>query len=133
MVPAAVLVLPALPLTPNGKVDRRALPAPDWQSGAAHVAPRTALEEVLAGFWREMLGVEQVGVRDSFFRLGGHSLLASRLVARVRGTFQVELPLRRLFESPTIEALAAAVVAGEAKPEQSEKIARVLLRVQGRS
>jgi amino acid adenylation domain-containing protein/FkbM family methyltransferase len=129
MLPAAFLLLPALPLTPNGKLDRRALPAPDWQGGADHVAPRTALEEVLAGFWREMLGVETIGVRDSFFRLGGHSLLATRLGARVRGAFRVELPLRRLFESPTIEALAAAVTAGEAKPGQSEKIARVLLRV----
>ena len=79
-----------------------------------------------------MLGVEQISVRDSFFRLGGHSLLAARLSARVRGAFQVELPLRRLFESPTIEALAEAVVAGEAKPGQSEKIARVLLRVRSR-
>src|SRR4029078_12805339 len=93
------------------------------------VAPRTALEEVLAGLWRQVLGCEQVGVTDDFFLLGGHSLLATQLISRVRATFQVELPLRRLFEAPTIETLAAAILAAEAKPGQSEKIARALLRL----
>jgi acyl carrier protein len=132
MLPAAFVVLPALPLTASGKVDRKALPAPEWRSGESFVAPRTPLEEVLAGFWRELLGSERIGVHDSFFRLGGHSLLATQLVGRVAKTFQVELPLRRLFETPTVEALAAAVVAVEAKPGQSEKIAKVLLRIKGR-
>jgi acyl carrier protein len=130
MVPAAFVVLPALPLTPNGKVDRKALPAPDWQAGATSVAPRTPLEEVLAGFFAEALGLESVGVEDSFFRLGGHSLLATQLVGKVRGAFQVELPLKRLFETPTVAALAAAIAAAETKPGQSERIARALLKVQ---
>jgi amino acid adenylation domain-containing protein len=128
MIPSAFVLLPALPLTPNGKVDRRALPAPEWRAGADAVAPRTPLEEVLAGIWCEVLGVERVSVRDDFFRLGGHSLLATQLIARMRQMFQVELPLRRLFETPTIEALALAVEAAEARPGQSRKIARVLLK-----
>ena len=128
MIPAAFVLLPALPLTPNGKVDRRALPAPEWRAGADSVAPRTPLEEVLAGIWCEVLGVERVSVRDDFFRLGGHSLLATQLIARVRQMFQVELPLRRLFETPTVEALALAVEAAETRPGQSRKIARVLLK-----
>ncbi len=133
MVPADVVWLESLPLTPNGKVDRRALAAiaPDRRQGAPQVAPRTPIEEVIAAIWQELLGLEAVGVHDSFFRLGGHSLLATQLISRVRSTFQVELPLRRLFEEPTVEALAAAVAAGEARPGQSEKIARVLLRIKG--
>ncbi len=133
MVPAVFVLLPELPLSPNGKVDRKALPAPEWSGGPSYLAPRTALEEILAGIWREVLGVERVGIEDSFFRLGGHSLLATRLVSRVRKTFQVDLPLRRLFETPTVAALAELVTAAETRPGQSEKIARVLLRLQERA
>jgi len=97
--------------------------------GLQKSAPETAVEEVLAGLWRDLLGVERAGLADHFFRLGGHSLLATELISRVRGAFRVELPLRRLFETPTLAALAAAVVEGEAKSGQSEKIARALLRL----
>ncbi len=110
MVPAAVVVLPAFPLTPSGKVDRKALPLPGVAPRSeGFVAPRTEAERRLAELWTRTLGVERVGVTDSFFELGGHSLLATQLVSRVRGTFGVELPLRAVFEAPTLEALARRV------------------------
>ncbi len=112
MVPAAFVILPAFPLTPNGKVDRRALPAPERESAAAGGrALRTPVEEVLAGIWAELLGVERVGAADHFFDLGGHSLLATRVMARLRSAFGGEMPLRDLFEAPVLADLAARVEA----------------------
>ncbi|HVG44784.1 MAG TPA: amino acid adenylation domain-containing protein, partial [Longimicrobium sp.] len=110
MVPAELVVLEAFPLTPNGKVDRRALPEPAW--GTAHPrgeAPRTLTETAVAAVWREVLGVDEVGRGDNFFAAGGHSLLAARVAARLRRAVGVELPLREIFDAPTLEALAARI------------------------
>jgi hypothetical protein len=111
MVPDAIVFLAALPLTANGKLDRGALPAPDSAPGGQddYVAPQSPVEELLAGIWAGVLRLERVGVRDNFFAIGGHSLLATQVVSRIRTVMGVELPLRALFEDPTVSALAARV------------------------
>jgi amino acid adenylation domain-containing protein len=110
MVPAAWVLRERLPLTANGKVDRAALPAPvERGEGGAYVAPRSPVEQVLAGIWEEVLELQRVGVEDDFFALGGHSLVAAQVTSRVLQAFSVELPLRLLFERPTVAALAAEV------------------------
>ncbi|HSU14717.1 non-ribosomal peptide synthase/polyketide synthase [Longimicrobium sp.] len=118
MVPAAFVFIPALPLTPNGKLDRAALPDPEL-AAETYVAPRTETERALAAIWAELLDAEQVGAEDNFFHLGGHSLLATRLAARVRAAFEVDLPLRALFEHPTVAALAADIDARKPKREEA--------------
>lgn len=115
MVPTAFVRVDKLPLTPNGKVDRQALPAPEWSSQQnreqTYIAPHTPIEEVIAGIWTQVLGVEQVGVDDNFFEQGGHSLLATQLISRLRNAFHIELPLRQIFECPTVVALAVSIEA----------------------
>ncbi|HEX6046470.1 MAG TPA: amino acid adenylation domain-containing protein, partial [Pyrinomonadaceae bacterium] len=109
MMPAAFVLLDSLPLTSSGKINRRALPAPEQatpSNGEPYVGPSTPTQERLAAIWTEILRLEQAGIHDNFFALGGHSLLATQMVLRVRDAFQIELPLRRLFESPTIAGLA---------------------------
>ncbi len=117
MVPVAIVKLEAFPLLPNGKIDTRSLPMPDYsraEMADAFVAPRNDIERGVASIWSEVLGIEKIGVYDSFFELGGHSLIATQLISRIRVMFDVELPLRKLFESPTVEALALAVEAARA-------------------
>ncbi|HEU0053852.1 MAG TPA: AMP-binding protein, partial [Longimicrobium sp.] len=126
MVPAAVVALDAFPLTPNGKVDRRALPAPSLEGRAEGAAPATETERALAAVWAEVLRVERVYADDDFFDLGGQSLLASQVTARVREALGVELPLRALFQAPTLAALAAAVDA--ARGEGRLSVSRLPVR-----
>ena len=110
MMPSAIIKLSSLPHTVNGKLDRKALPMPSAQQ-AAYVAPRTAIEEVVAGIWASALWIDQVGVYDDFFELGGHSLLATRVISDVNAALNTEVPLRRLFEGPTVAELSASVEA----------------------
>ncbi|ARV58848.1 hypothetical protein BZZ01_09555 [Nostocales cyanobacterium HT-58-2] len=107
MVPSAFVILDTLPLTPNGKVDRLALPTPDGKiiRETAYTAPCTQTEEIIANTFASVLSVQAVGIHDNFFSLGGHSLLATQLISRLRATFSIEIPLRAVFESPTVAQL----------------------------
>ena len=112
MVPSAFVFLEALPLTPNGKVDRQALPVPEQDRPELQetmVAPRTAIEETVAGIWAAVLGLTHVGIYDNFFDLGGHSLKATQAMSRVRSALAMDVPLRALFEAPTVAGLATVI------------------------
>ena len=130
MIPSALVTLKAFPLTRNGKVDRFALPEPDAaaaEAGNLFVAPRTPVEEVVAGIWAQLFGLRQVSTQANFFELGGHSLLVTQVISRVRKVFSVEMPVRSMFESPTVAALAEHVEAEmrAGRGRQSPPIERV--------
>jgi acyl carrier protein len=129
MIPVAYIILTQIPLTATGKVDRITLEKyelmrPDINT--KFVAPRDSTEERIAEIWRELLEVDRVGVLDNFFALGGHSLLATQVMSRLRDEFQVEVPLQRLFDTPTIEELAAAVAEHSTEFETDEEIKQLL-------
>jgi acyl carrier protein len=119
MIPSAYVQLKQLPLTANGKVDRKALPDAGLNRGAVdeqYVAARTPVEGMMVGMWTELLGLQQIGINDNFFDLGGHSLGATQLISRLRSAFQIELPLRSLFETPTISGLSKVIEETMARP-----------------
>jgi acyl carrier protein len=127
MVPSDFVLLDAIPLTSNGKINHRALPEVDASAGefgSSCEAPRSEVEEKMAELWCGVLKRGRVGIHDNFFELGGHSLLATQLVSRLRETFRVELPLRRLFESPTVAELSAIVVQLEGVRQEVPDIIR---------
>ena len=133
LVPASVMILETLPLTPNGKVDRAALTRLADQGKAASggfVPPRGPVEELLAGLFAEMLGVERVGAHDDFFALGGHSLLAARAAFRLRAVLDREVPVRALLEHPTVAALAARLP-GAAPASAIRRRERVTYQAEG--
>jgi acyl carrier protein len=135
MLPSAFVLLEALPLTASGKIDRRALPAPDSFNSQreleeSYVAPRTSVEEALVTIWAEILSVERVSVHDNFFHLGGHSLLATQLISRVRDSFQVELPLRTIFETATVSGMSVAILQRRAEEVGGDEMVQMLAEIE---
>ncbi|HEV7765806.1 MAG TPA: amino acid adenylation domain-containing protein [Thermoanaerobaculia bacterium] len=127
MIPAHWIELPSLPLNASGKIDRRALPAPGAdrpELSVAYAEPRNDVESTLASIWQQLLKLDKVGRSDNFFELGGHSLLATQVVSRLRDAFGVEVPVRLLFERPTIAAMAEALSHGKSQPAATENIVR---------
>jgi acyl carrier protein len=133
MVPSALVFLDTLPLTPNGKVDRKALPMPacdGFELEQVYIAPRNAAEQIIAGIWAEILGRKPIGIHDNFFDLGGHSLKATQVVSRLRKAFRREIPLRHLFEFPTIAKLANAILAQQAATLDGSEPAGILAEIE---
>ena len=136
MVPSSFTLLDGLPRTPHGKVDREALPIPDQRQPAmeeSYVPPRSPEEEMIVEIWAEVLKLDRVGVHDNFFDLGGHSLLATRVMSHVRKVFQVELPLRSLFEAPTVAELALRVEQRISNAGELAELGRTLTEVESLS
>jgi len=133
MLPSSLMVLERLPLTPNGKLDRHALPPPEQfrsEQTVAFVPPRNHTEETLMGIWRRVLGCEQLSIYDNFFAVGGHSLSATQVVAHIREVFQTDLPLRCIFDTPTIADLAVTVVQRQAEAVDSDVLALMLAELE---
>jgi amino acid adenylation domain-containing protein len=132
MVPSAFVLLEELPLSPNGKLDRSALPAPEHVRAIArtYVAPRTPVEETLTEIWSDVLKLGRVGIEDNLFEIGGHSLLATQIVVRIREAFDIELPLRMLYASPTVAELAVTVVQRQAERTDAATLERLLAQIE---
>jgi acyl carrier protein len=133
MIPAAFVIIETMPLTATGKVDRQALPAPDRLRpilDTPYVSPRTPIEETLADLWANTLMLDQVGIHDNFLDLGGHSLLATQIISKVIQTFQVALPMKSLFESPTVAEMALIITQHQALQADPEDIERLLARLE---
>jgi hypothetical protein len=131
MLPSLLVTTDALPRTVGGKVDRGALPPPDWSaiSAADSSEPAAPLERALGELWADVLRLERVGLNASFFDLGGHSLLATQLVARMRELFRMELPLRVVFEAPSVAQMAEALRVDPAVRDRVETVARLMAEV----
>lgn len=126
MVPSSITLLEKLPKTPNGKIDRKALPNSDRIAHARIQRPRNDIEKKISEIWQEALGVEQVGIEEDFFALGGHSLLAMQIMTRVEDCFNTTIPLSKLFESPTVAAMARSIESGNARSDlpRMKRVAR---------
>jgi acyl carrier protein len=136
MVPAVFVALDILPLMPNGKVNRRALPLPmklEPELEGEYIAPGTPMEESIADIWCDVLGLERVGVKDNFFTLGGHSLLALQVIHRVGKQFDEEVPLRVLFEKPTVEQFARYILDRCVEDSYDGSLYRILSEIEGLS
>jgi len=134
MIPSVLVQIEVMPLTPTGKIDRRALPAPEQADlEKSFVAPRTEVEERLASIWAEVLHMEPVGIHDNFFELGGHSLLATQVIVRLNESFSVDIPLRSLFETPTVAGLAEIITQGLAETVAPDEMAELLAELEGLS
>jgi acyl carrier protein len=132
MVPSAIMQLETLPLTKNGKIDLAALPSPEHGAVKAGTSPRNPTEQQLFEIWREVLRIDNFGVEDNFFELGGHSLLATQVISRVRSAFHVQMPLRSLFDAPTIAGLAAEILRAPQTAED-EELTKLLTELEGLS
>jgi acyl carrier protein len=132
MVPSAFVLMDKLPRTISGKVDRKALPAPGQLRAELEklfTPPRTPIEATLVEIWTEVLGIDRVGIDDNFFEMGGHSLLVFQVISRVREAFGVDLPLRALFEAPTIEQQALAVIEAQLEQENDAEMAQLIQEI----
>ena len=133
MIPSTFVALDRLPTTPSGKMSYRELPIPDDAHGSvgiAFVAPRTANERTLAGIVAAILKIEKVGIHDNFFDLGGHSLLATQVISRVKKTFEADIQLRALFESPTVAGLSVLILRKQAQALSDDELAQLLIEAQ---
>jgi acyl carrier protein len=136
MIPTAFVQLDKIPRTLIGKVDRKALPAPDNDRAELireYIAPRNPVEEMIANLWAETLGVERVGMNDNFFDLGGHSLMATQIVTRLKKSFHVDIPLRNLFEAPTVANLALSIAEAQAEEIDNAQLDQMLDELEGLS